>query len=114
MANIADNLIYFRVTTRDEMKAVHDFMEGNFESYSDPMGPDDDVEYPYQVEFNFDSKWGIPLSVLESFSEANPTISWNITSNEPGNGYMAMAYFDAHEDNWFEETRIQGAGHNLR
>lgn len=120
MANTATAEMYIIVKDISEHQEIH-------ELFKDEIGPDyeypeidEDIEFPYkdfsyphQLELNFDSKWGLPKSLLKVLVDKFPNMNWNVTSSESGCSYRGLAWYHPNEENLMEPAQIQIYESNL-
>jgi hypothetical protein len=107
MANMAYTSMYVKIDSKQILKAFIKFMDKTYgEGFVYGYDKDNIPEFPYILDFGFDTKWGLPKALLKTIVEKFPTIAWNATSEEPGCSYRGIAHYSPGIDTLCEDQVI--------
>jgi hypothetical protein len=107
MANMAYTSMYVKIDSKEILKAFIKFMDKLYgEDFIYGYDKDNIPDFPYILDFGFDTKWGLPKALFKTLVKEFPTIAWSSTSEEPGCSYRGMAHYSPGVDNLCEDQVI--------
>ena len=107
MANYADTSMYIRIPNEKIFNDIYKEITEYFDiDYIYPEIWEEDENFSRLFEFQFTSKWGLPLIWSMNFIKKYPFVSWNMTSVEPGNSYRGIAHYLPYEEDFIESESM--------